>query len=78
MNPEIQEVISHLEVLRDDDDASSRLKEKTKTVISILNSNQQLSVDKALLELEDMGSANLASYHRTQIWDIVSMLESTK
>mgnify|MGYP001411944580 CR=1 FL=1 len=78
MNPEIKEVIEHLEMLRDDGDVSSKLKEKTKQVISILNSDQQLAVDKALLELEEVSSANLPSYHRTQIWDIVSMLESAK
>ena len=78
MNPEIQEVIANLEMLHDDTDVSSKLKEKAKIVISILKSGEQLAIDKALLELEDIGSSNLPSYHRTQIWDIVSMLEAAK
>jgi uncharacterized protein (UPF0147 family) len=78
MNPEVQEAIDNLEQLRDDTDSSNKLKEKTKQIITILNSDVQLAIDKALLELEDLSSSNLPSYHRTQIWDIVSLLEAAK
>jgi len=78
MNEEIQEVVSHLEELQEDHDANKRLKEKTSLVISILTVGAEMSVEKALIELEELGSLNLPSYHRTKVWDIVSLLESLK
>ena len=72
----VQEIISHLEYLMEDGDVSKIFREKAKTVINILTNEKQMAVEKALLELEDLGSCNLTSYHRTQVWDVVSMLEA--
>ena len=78
MNDNLQEVIGRLEELKGEFDANKRLKEKMDLVISILNKNQDLMIEKALSELEELNSLNLPSYHRTQIWDVVSLLESLK
>ena len=76
-NERLQEVLENLKFLKDDD-VSKRFKEKTEQVIEIINSNQELVIEKALLELEEIHSLEIPSYHRTQVWDIISMLESMK
>ncbi|MDP3697954.1 MAG: UPF0147 family protein [Nanoarchaeota archaeon] len=78
MNDNLQEVIARLEELKEEFDANKRLKEKIDTVISILNQDADLVIEKALSELEELNSMNLPSYHRTQLWDVVSLLESLK
>ncbi len=78
MNNNFEEVIARLEELRGEFDSNKKLKEKMDVVISILNKNQDLVIEKALSELEELNSLNLSSYHRTQIWDVVSLLESLK
>lgn len=76
-NERLQEVLENLKFLKDDD-VSKRFKEKTEQVIEIINSNQELVIEKALLELEEIHSLEISSYHRTQVWGIISMLESMK
>lgn len=73
-----QEVIDNLCLLLDDSETSKVFKEKAKTAILILQDNKELAVDKALLELEDLSSREMSSYHRTQMWDVISLLESMK
>ena len=78
MDEQIQEVIEHLEELKEDLDNNKKLKDKTDKIISILTSAQEMYLEKALIELDEMNSLNLAPYHRTKVWDIVSLLESLK
>lgn len=78
MNNNLQEVIVRLEELRDEFGSNKRLKEKITAVILILNQDKELTIEKALSELEELNSLNLPSYHRTQLWDVVSLLESLK
>lgn len=74
----LDEVIGRLEELKEEFDSNKKLKEKMDTVIAILRKDQDLVIDKALLELEELNSMSLPSYHRTQLWDVVSLLESLK
>ena len=76
MDETIQEIILHLGELKEDFDTNKKLKEKTSKVISILTEAADMSVEKALMELEEMNALSLAPYHRTKVWDIVSLLES--
>ena len=78
MNPELLMIIEQLRALQDESDVSKKFKEKTGRVISILTGQSQLAVEKALLELEELNSAEVSPYHRTQIWDIISLLECMK
>ena len=78
MNDNLQEVIARLEELRGEFDSNKKLKEKITAVILILNQDAELTIEKALSELEELNSLNLSSYHRTQLWDVVSLLESLK
>ena len=75
---QLQEVISHLTDLKEESDVSKKFKEKAERVIKILNEDNQLAVEKALFELEELNSLELPVYHRTQVWDVISMLESAK
>jgi uncharacterized protein (UPF0147 family) len=72
------EVLEYLEQLKEDPDATKRFREKANVVITILTNEPELAADKALLVLEELNSGDLASYHRTQVWDVISMLESSK
>ncbi len=79
MNNElVQEALESLEMLQEDDDASKRIKEKANKVITLLNSQEEMAISKALMELEELNSNDTSSYIRTQVWDIVSLLESAK
>ena len=76
MIDQFQEVIEHLEMLKEESGLNKNFKDKVKVVIGILNNENELPIQKALLELEELNSSDLQSYHRTQFWDIISMLES--
>jgi len=76
MNEQFQEVIEHLEILKEESDLNKKFKEKADIVINILNTESELPIQKALLQLEELNSSDLPSYHRTQFWDIISLLES--
>ena len=78
MNNNFEEVIARLEELREEFDSNKKLKEKMNSVISILRKNPDLVIEKALAELEELNSMNLPSYHRTQVWGVISHLESLK
>ena len=73
-----QEAIDQLTMLTEDADASKIFKEKAKSSIEILKSGVDLAVEKTLLNLEDLNNHDVSSYHRTQLWDVISLLESMK
>lgn len=78
MIPEMQMIIENLCELKEDIDISRRFKEKTEHIITILHEPSQLAVQKALLELEELGSLDATSYHRTQVWGVMGMLAGIK
>lgn len=67
-----------LQELKGEFDSNKKIKEKLDLAIAILHKNAVLAVEKALIELEELNSMNLPSYHRTQVWDVVSFLETLK
>ncbi len=75
---EVQDVISYLNQLKEDPDISKRFKEKTAQIILLLTQDSDIAVDKALFALEELNATDLSSYHRTKVWDVISMLESSK
>ncbi len=78
MNEALNEIVSSLKALKEESDISRRVKEKADQIILLLNSDNQMAVEKALLELEEINSMDLSSYHRTQVWAVISLLESLK
>tara|TARA_Y100000310_G_scaffold343131_1_gene449373 strand:+ start:8656 stop:8889 length:234 start_codon:yes stop_codon:yes gene_type:complete len=73
---DVSSVLEMLEEIQSDSLASKRLKEKITEIISILNDSNELKIDKAIHELEGLNGMEIPSYNRTQLWDVVSMLES--
>lgn len=72
------EVINVLEELKEDAAIPKNVKIKVDSIIKLLNDECEvpISVNKALHELDEIANdANMQSYARAQIWNIVSMLE---
>lgn len=71
-------IIEALEELKTDNTVQKNIKIKISEVIEILSEEGELSIriNKALDELDQISNDNnLHSYTRTQVWNIVSMLE---
>lgn len=74
----IQEIIDVLEELIEDGSVPKNVKTKLQNTIEILKEDAEPSIriNKALNELDEVADdTNLQSYTRTQIWNIVSLLE---
>lgn len=73
----IQEIIYVLNELREDTTINKNIKDKVEKIIAFLKEDENLGIDKALHEIEEMmENNNIPSYTRTQIWNVVSLLES--
>ena len=77
---ELEGIIDYLKELLDDNTIPRNVRNKISTVIEILEDNQMeesIKVNKALDEFEEISNdANLQPYTRTQLWNVVSMLEN--
>ena len=75
---EISEVVEQFEMLKEDGGVPRNIKLKIDLMISALKEQVDVSirVNKVLTELDEISEdVNLQSFMRTQIWNIVSMLE---
>ena len=67
--------------LKDDGTVPKNVRLKIEKVMKMLNgeTETQIKVSKALNELEEIADdVNLQSYTRTQVWNIISILEKIK
>lgn len=74
----LQQAIYALQELIDDSSTPRALKEKIVSVMTVLNQNteQKIKVSKALNQLESVTEdSNLQPFTRTQLFNIVSLLE---
>lgn len=79
MVEEMSDLIEMLKELLDDTTVPRNVKTKVQEIINILNVDEDMSlkVSKALAELEDVSNdTNMQPFTRTQIWNIVSFLET--
>jgi len=74
----LQDAIELLQMLSEEEDAGKVLRERVNSIITLLTSHTPLALEKSLLELEELNSLDISSYLRTQVWDVVSLLESAK
>ena len=78
MSEEVKEIIEILEELQSDSSVPKNVKEKIEITINALKEDNELKlcVNKALHELDEIADdPNLESYARSQIWNVVSLLE---
>jgi uncharacterized protein len=77
---QIGEIVQVLEELKDDSTVPRNVKSKIENSITTLkNEKEEMSirVDKVLQDFDEISNdTNTQSYTRSQIWNIVSMLES--
>lgn len=77
----ISSVVSALEELKNDNTVPKNIKVKIEAIMVSLKENKEVSIriNKALDELDEISdNNNIQPYTRTQIWNIVSLLESVK
>jgi len=78
IDEKIKGVIAALESLKEDASVPRNVKVRIDNTISVLSEDAEtsLKVNKALCEVEQIADdTNLQPYTRTQIWNVVSMLE---
>ncbi|MBS3137734.1 UPF0147 family protein [Candidatus Woesearchaeota archaeon] len=78
MDERIRNIIAALEELSNDPAVPKNVKTRIENSINYLKNEEDLSisVNKALNELDEIADdTNMESFTRTQIWNIVSMLE---
>lgn len=73
----MNQIIEALEQLKENPMIIKKVKEKADQIILFLQQASETNIDKALRELEELDSSEIPSYDRTQLWDIISLLESS-
>lgn len=71
-------VVNSLNEIREDSTVPKNVRAKIESVVNTLKEDTELSikVNRALNELDGIASdVNLQAYTRTQIWNVMSMLE---
>ena len=75
----VKDIVASISELKDDNTVPKNVKEKVQEIIETLSNEKSdisMRIDKALQILDDIAEdSNLQSYTRTQVWNLVSMLE---
>ncbi|MBI2663011.1 UPF0147 family protein [Candidatus Woesearchaeota archaeon] len=77
----MEEIISLLAQLEQEGALPKNIKSKIKNTVIMLDNNLDIAIkiDKSLQELDEIAEdPNVPSYIRTQIWNVMSLLESRK
>ncbi len=77
----MENIIENLKIIEQDATVPRNVRSKIKSAIIALEDQngtaEKVKIDRALQELDDLSDdPNLPSYTRTQIWNVVSTLES--
>lgn len=74
----MDEIIETLMALKDEPEVKKNMKLQIEKVIAHLQGDPELGKDRAITEIEDMvADSNMDPYLRSQIWSVVSMIESS-
>lgn len=79
IDEKLQNVVSFLEELKEDSSVPRNVKLKITEVNGILKSDLEnsIKIDKVMHIFEELGDdSNIDSFTRTQLWNVVSMLEA--
>ena len=75
----VKDIVASISGLKEDTTVPKNVKEKVQEIIETLSNEKSdisMRIDKALQILDDIAEdSNLQSYTRTQVWNLVSMLE---
>ncbi len=77
---QINQIIETLIQLSEDTTVPKNVRSKIEKAVQVLNEDTELSlkIDKALQLMDDISNdTNIQPYTRTQIWNVVSLLEAT-
>lgn len=80
-NLQMENTIAILNELKGDNTVPKNVRMKIEGAVSILGQHgeQHIKVSRVLSELEEIAEdVNLQPYTRTQIWDVISILEKSK
>ncbi|MBW2980536.1 UPF0147 family protein [Candidatus Woesearchaeota archaeon] len=75
---QVDQVIEFLSDLKEESGVPKNVKSKIQEIINSLHDRSDISIkiNKALTNLEEIADdANMQSYTRTQIWNVISLLE---
>ncbi len=77
---EIMDILESLDEIKGDSTVPKNVKQKIDEIITTLKNESvdiSIRVDKVQQELEDISSdSNLQAFTRTQLWNVVSLLET--
>ena len=79
MSSQILNVIEFIKEISEDGNLPKNVKQKINSIIEILNNGEEVSmkISKAIHELEDIvDDKNLEAYSRTQLYNVISQLET--
>ncbi len=76
MQEELFEAGEMIDMICEDPDCSKRLKENLVSIKKILESDQDLNIQKAIHAVEELELQGISSNLRSQMWELVSLLES--
>jgi hypothetical protein len=76
MQDQLFEAGEMIELICEDPDCSKRLKESLGSIKKILESEQDLNIQKAIHAVEELELQGISSNLRSQMWELVSLLES--
>ena len=78
LKPQLKPVVDALSKLQEDTTIPKNIRNKIQEIIASLNKEVEpsIKVNKALDELEEIADdSNIQPYTRTEVWNIISMLE---
>lgn len=78
LKTELKPVLDALSEIQEDITVPKNIRNKVREIIDSLNkeTEQSIKINKALDELEKIADdANIQPYTRTQVWNIISLLE---
>ena len=76
---DLKPIIEAMEEFTDDTSVPKNIKIRIDSIIEELKGDKEdsIKINRALQELEEISDdSNLQSYNRTQIWNLISLLES--
>tara|TARA_Y100000310_G_C20158313_1_gene567917 strand:+ start:123 stop:359 length:237 start_codon:yes stop_codon:yes gene_type:complete len=76
MDSQISEAIELIDMLKEDQDCSKKLTAGLEQIKILLKSTDELKVQKAVHALEELDMQGISSHLRSQVWELISFLES--